>query len=295
MHQVRQMLWIATLACLSAFGQAADNVTFEVASVRRTPPPEPNARVFFGPPRGGPGTSSPGQITWTNAALRNILMTAYDVQTFLITAPDWLATERYDIVAKVPAGATKAQVNAMWQNLLKNRFGLVLHHESKELPVDELTVAKGGSKLKETEDPNIEPFTPVAGPPRVNNDGVQQLNGSGAIVTIFPGANGATARMVARGLATPDIAGRLAGYRRHPVIDKTGLPGKYDFVLEFTLDTTGIPLPAGFPSAADNSASDPGSDIASAVEKQLGLKLASTKAKLDVIVVDHAEKTPTEN
>jgi uncharacterized protein (TIGR03435 family) len=292
---MRPMFWIATLACLSGFGQAADNVAFEVASVRRTPPPEPNARVFFGPPRGGPGTSSPGQITWTNAALRNILMTAYDVQTFLITAPDWLATERYDIVAKVPAGATKSQVNVMWQNLLKNRFGLVLHHESKELSADELTVAKSGSKLKETEDPNIEPLTPVAGPPRVNKDGVQQLNGSGAIVTIFPGSYAATARMVARGLPASDIASRLAGYRRHPVIDKTGLPGRYDFVLEFTPDLSGVPLPAGFSTQDGNHASDPGSDIASAVEKQLGLKLTSTKAKLDVIVVDHAEKIPTEN
>ena len=292
---MRPMFWIATLACLSAFGQAADNVAFEVASVRRTPPLEPNARVFFGPPLGGPGTSSPEQITWTNAALRNILMTAYDVQTFLITAPDWLATERYDIVAKVPAGATKAQVNVMWQNLLKDRFGFVLHREPKELAVSELTVGKGGSKLKETEDTNIEPLTPVAGPPRVNKDGVQQLNGTGAIVTIFPGSNAATARMVARGLPASEIASRLAGYRRHPVIDKTGLPGKYDFVLEFTLDTTGIPLPAGFPAAAGNNASDPGSDVASAVEKQLGLKLISTKAKLEVIVVDHAEKIPTEN
>ena len=144
MHRMRRALWIATLASLSAFGQAANDLTFEVASVRRTPPPEPNARVFFGPPRGGPGTSSPGQITWTNAALRNILMTAYDVQTFLITAPDWLATERYDIVAKVPPDATKNQINVMWQHLLKERFGLVLHRESKELPVDELTLAKGG-------------------------------------------------------------------------------------------------------------------------------------------------------
>ncbi len=108
---MRQKLWIAGfLLSLSVFGQTADSLTFEVASVKRTPPPEPNARVFFGPPRGGPGTSDPGQITWTNAALRNILMTAYDVQTYQVTAPDWMNTERYDIVAKVPAGATKAQV-----------------------------------------------------------------------------------------------------------------------------------------------------------------------------------------
>jgi uncharacterized protein (TIGR03435 family) len=87
----------------------------------------------------------------------------------------------------------------------------------------------------------------------------------------------------------------LAGYRRRPVIDKTGLTARYDFTLEFTLDMTGIALPPGFPAAADNSASDPGSDVASAVEKQLGLKLTPTKGKLDVIVVDRAEKIPTEN
>jgi uncharacterized protein (TIGR03435 family) len=295
---MRSALWIATnvtLACVSVFGQTADSVTFEVASVKRTPPPEPNARLFFGPPRGGPGSSDPGQITWSNAALRNILMTAYDVQTYQVTAPDWMGTERYDIVAKVPAGATKAQVNVMWQNLLKERFGMVLHHESKDFQVDELTIPKGGSKLKETSDPNIEPFTPAAGPPKPDKNGFPQLNGSGAIISIFPGANGATATMRARGLPSSEIAIRLANSLRRPVIDKTGLTGKYDFVLEFTPDLSGIPLPAGFTTNDGNNATDPGTNIASAVEKQLGLKLTSTKGKLDVIVVDRAEKVPTEN
>ena len=293
---MRQTLWIAlAFACGIASGQIPAGLTFEVASVKRTPPPEPGARVFYGPPRGGPGTSDPGQVTWTNAALRNILMTAYDVQTFLVTAPDWMNTERYDIVAKVPAGATKAQVNVMWQNLLKERFGMVLHHESKEFPIDELTIAKGGSKLKETEDPNIEPFTPAAGPLQATKNGRPQLNGSGAIMSIFPGPNGATASMVARGLPVSEIAIRLANSVRRPVIDKTGLTGKYDFVLEFTPDLSGMALPAGFSAQEGNNASDPGTNIASAVEKQLGLKLTSTKGQLDVIVVDHAEKVPTEN
>jgi uncharacterized protein (TIGR03435 family) len=278
---------VPVLVCLSVFGQTADNLTFEVASVKRTPPPEPGARVFYGPPRGGPGTSDPGQITWANAALLGILQTAYDVQIFQVTAPDWMNTERYDIVAKVPAGATKAQVRAMWQNLLKDRFGMVLHHESKEFPIDELTVGKGGSKLKETDlPPEAEPFSP---------NGAREMNGFGSILTIFPGANSATASLRVKGLPSSEIAIRLAGYRRRPVIDKTGLTGRYDFTLEFTLDMTGIPLPPGFSTAADNNATDPGSDIASAVEKQLGLKLTPTKGKLDVIVVERAEKIPTEN
>ncbi len=288
-------------ACLS--DKPPDSLTFEVASVKRTPPPEPGARVFFGPPRGGPGTSDPGQITWTNAALMGILQTAYDVQIFQVTAPDWMGTERYDIVAKVPAGATKAQVNVMWQNLLKDRFGMMLHHESKEFPVDELTIAKGGSKLKETSDPNIEPLTPVGGPPKFDKNGLPEMNGSGAIVTISLNANNPTARMVGKGLPLPDIATRLANLLRRPVIDKTGLTGKYDFTLEYAPDLAGIPLPPPPPGAAgpvsagpaDNNASVPPTSIASAVEKQLGLKLTSTKGKLDVIVVDRAEKTPTAN
>lgn len=296
---MRSAPWIAgslLLAFVSVFGQTPGSLTFEVASVKRTPPPEPGARVFYGPARGGPGTADPGQITWTNASLIGILQTAYDVQIFQVNAPEWMNTERYDIAAKVPAGATKAQVHVMWQNLLKDRFGMVLHHESKEFPVDELTVAKGGSKLNETDlPPDVEPFSPAAGPPKLDKNGAREMNGFGSILTIFPGTNGATGSLRAKGLPSSEIAIRLAGYRRHPVIDKTGLTGRYDFTLEFALDMTGIPLPAGFPAQADNNASDPGSDITSAVEKQLGLKLTPAKGMLDVIVVDRAEKTPTEN
>jgi uncharacterized protein (TIGR03435 family) len=61
--------------------------------------------VFFAPPRGGPGTSDPGQITWTNATLKNLVMTAYDVQNYQVTSPDWMSNERYDILVKVPAGS----------------------------------------------------------------------------------------------------------------------------------------------------------------------------------------------
>src|SRR5438046_2623704 len=79
---MRGALFFAAALILPIFGQSS--LTFEVASVRPAPPPAPGARVYFGPPRGGPGTSDPGQITWTNAALRNILMTAYEAQTFQV-------------------------------------------------------------------------------------------------------------------------------------------------------------------------------------------------------------------
>jgi uncharacterized protein (TIGR03435 family) len=180
----------------------------------------------------------------------------------------------------------------------------VVHRESKEFPVDELTVAKGGLKMKETTlPPDAESFTPAAGPPKLDKNGALEMNGTGALMMISLNANNPTAHMTARGLPSSDIATRLANLLRRPVIDKTGLTGKYDFTLEFTPDMTGLALPPPPPGAAgpvsagaaDNNASDPPASIASAVEKQLGLKLTSTKGKLDVIVVDRADKIPTEN
>lgn len=154
---------ICVFGCALAFGQATTSLTFEVASVKPSAPVPPSGRVYFGPPRGGPGTPDPGQITWTYATLRALLMTAYDVKGYQISGPAWLASERYDIAAKVPAGATQEQVDVMWQNLLLERFGLRLHHESKEFKVEELVVAKGGPKLKETAQDPTAPLPP--GPP----------------------------------------------------------------------------------------------------------------------------------
>lgn len=267
--------------------------TFEVASVKPSPPIRPGDRVYFGPARGGPGTNDPRRITWTYAALRNILMAAYNVQTFQIVAPDWLATERYDIAANIPETATREQLPAMWQKLLKERFGLVLHEESREFQVQELTVPKGGARLKETDlGPNPDPFLPDLTSPRPN----REMNGFGAVLTITPDGS---VHMVAKALTMADTAARLGNNLRMPVIDKTGLAGRYDFTLDYAIDLSAIALPplgggGPAPPGADTR-SAPGSDLASAVEKQLGLKLSRAKAPLDVIIVDHIERVPTEN
>jgi len=126
---MRAVLWGFT--CALAFGQPAPNPTFEVASVKLSAPVPPNGGVYFGPPRGGPGTPDPGQITWTYATMRGMLMTAYAVKEYQVSGPGWLDTERYDVIVKVSPGATKEQVNVMWQNLLAERFGMMLHDESK--------------------------------------------------------------------------------------------------------------------------------------------------------------------
>lgn len=266
----------------AAFGQA--ELTFEVASVKPSAPPGP--RTFFGPQRGGPGTRDPRRITWDNARLSDLVMTAWDIQPFQVVAPDWLSQSRFDVVANVPEGVTRRQVGVMWQNLLKERFGMKLHHQPKEFQVDELTVASGGLKMKATDlGPDPDPFNPAENPPPPN--GAPQMNGFGSIVRITPDGH---AVMTAKALTMEDIATRLARQLQHPVIDKTGLTGRYDFTLDYTLSIT----PDGAGPARD-SATEPGADMASAAERQLGLKLTRAKAMLDVIVIDEAQKVPSPN
>jgi uncharacterized protein (TIGR03435 family) len=279
---MRLTVVLAILACKLAFGQPTHGLTFEVASVKLSPPPREG--VYFGPARGGPGSSDPAQITWEYARLIDILMTAYDVKSYQVRGPVWMSTERYNVIAKVPEGATKEQVNVMWQNLLAERFGIVLHHESKEFQVEELVIAKGGSKLKDTavDDPNAE------GPPKLDKN--MALNGPGFVTRITMGSNGPTAHTVAKAQPLSKLTVLLGSQLDRPVLDKTGLTGKYDFSIEFTPN-----LPPGQLPPPTENASEPGPTLADALERQLGLRLVANKAKLDIVVVDKAEKAPTAN
>jgi uncharacterized protein (TIGR03435 family) len=287
---------IVVFAFAIALAQATEKPTFEVASVKpaASPGSYPGGRFS---PRGGPGTQDPGRITWSNAQLMTILMTAYDVKLYQISGPAWLDTERYDIVAKVPEGATIEQVPAMWRNLLAERFGMVLHHESKEFQVDEVVVAKGGPKFKETTlDPNASPATERSGGLKFDGNGVPEMNGSGFMMTTLAGPAGPVGYMVARAQGLSLLLKILEDRLRHPVVDQTGLTGKYDFGVQFTPDLSEVRLPLGAaPGPPSADAGEPWPNLVAAVEQQLGLRLVPSKAKLDIVVVDKAEKAPTDN
>ncbi|HTA43193.1 MAG TPA: TIGR03435 family protein [Bryobacteraceae bacterium] len=278
---------VFALAC-AVFARGGDSFSFEVASVKQSPPVAPGQRVYFGPARGGPGTADPGQITWTYARFIDLLMTAYDVKSYQINGPTWINNERYDVLVKVPADASKDQVRVMWQNLLAERFGLKLHHESREFRVEELVVAKGGPKLKETVE---DPTPPLSGEPPKFRDGV--LNSPGFVLTISPGASRADIHAFSRAQPLSKLTGTLGNMVNRPVLDKTGLTGNYDFTLEFSIDMGRLAVPA--PGDAGDGATDPGSDVESALQDQLGLRLVAAKATLDVLVIDAAEKMPTAN
>ena len=167
-------------------------------------------------------------------------MTAYDVKEYQVSGPGWLDTERYDIVVKFPPGATKEQVNVMWQNLLAERFGVMLHHESKEFQVEELVVDKSGSKLKETA---WDPATPLEpGPPQRDKNG--EFSSPGLVTTISPRENGASVHTVAKAQPISQLTAMLTNVLHRPVFDKTGLAGKYDFRSISRSITIGSGLPA---------------------------------------------------
>jgi uncharacterized protein (TIGR03435 family) len=119
----------------------------------RPSPPNPRLSPGMVPApivQGGPGTPDPGQITYKDIALSTLITEAYGVRSDQVSGPGWPYTQCFDIIAKVPEGATPEQCKLMLQNLLAERFNLQFHHESRILPVYALTVAKSGLKMKDS-------------------------------------------------------------------------------------------------------------------------------------------------
>ena len=309
---------LAAFASCAALAQTTEtSPTFEVASVKPAAPITGNF-ISVGM-RGGPGTPDPGQITYTNVTVKNVLTQAYGVKSFQISGPGWLDSERFDIVAKLPRGATKAEFRAMLQNLLAERFKLTLHREKKDLPMYALVVGRNGPKLKESVDgPAPKEGGPADGPAAtmgrvtVGKDGFPVMppasGGSAAAMMLMNG----NARMTATKQPMAGLAEMLSNQLDLPVVDMTGLTGKYDYTLYFAPEgLAGMRLPAGLPPPPPNAPppgeSGPGMAAASApdaqsspnlftaVQEQLGLKLEQRKGPVDLLVIDHLEKAPIEN
>jgi len=203
---------------------AQDKMEFEVASVKPAAP-QAGARVLIGR-QGGPGTPDPTRITYTNTALKQFILVAYNLKPYQITGPDWLDTERFDIVAKVPAGATKEQANVMMQNLLVDRFKLSFHTVTKELPLYELVVGKNGHKLKPpVKDTSAAAPSPDSGPgrggpPPLGKDGFPVIPPGGRGMMMM--SMGGPLKIAANLQSMTDLADMLANQVGTPVVDKTG-------------------------------------------------------------------------
>jgi uncharacterized protein (TIGR03435 family) len=292
--------------------------TFDVASIK---PAEPmtGGRIMIGV-RGGPGTEDPGRITYTGMPVKMVIANAFDVKGYQIQGPSWLDTERFDITVKVPAGATKEQARIMMQNLLAERFRLAIHHETKEMASYVLTVGSKGLKMKSVDpepapDPNSAPPLPPPGgrgPMKMGKDGFPEMpafagRGGGPMMIMMNGK----AKMMCTSCPVSRITETLGNQLGKPVVDQTGLTGNFEFSLFFEPDMSnmrmvGVPPPpgaAGFSAPGGGAGAGPAPEgnldtappLLSAIQDQLGLKLEPKKAPADLIVIDHMEKTPTEN
>ncbi len=295
LHTVMLVLGVGWFpGCLPgpAWGQSAAPAEFEVVSIKRSPPGD--GRGFYGC-RGGPGSSDPGQITCSHATAGMLLRVAYDIDFVRIsygklTVPN---APGFQIAAKVPHGATKEQVQRMWQTLLADRFKLAAHRETREMPVYELVVAKGGFKAQEwkdrlASDSGVAPWEPGSGRPKRDQDGFPMVPAGQSMSFFFSDSTGDKAYYVAPAGTVPQLADMLEGRlaldpHPRPVIDATGLSGKYDLKFWWS------------PAADTNDAAE-GPSMLQALESQLGLKLQPKKAApVEILVIDHLESTPTEN
>jgi uncharacterized protein (TIGR03435 family) len=281
----------AAFACALGAQTPDSQVVFEVASIKPSPPPDPNGMTVGSV--GGPGSRDPGRFTAENFSMFNLVTYAYGIMRYQVTGPDWLDTERFHIAAKVPEGATKEQFKLMLQNLLIERFKLAVHRDRKEMQVYELVIAKNGPKL--TESAGELPDEPVAGAtgaaPRMTfgKDRLPELP-PGRVPRMVMTGRGARVRRVNESME--GLAKMLEGQIGRPVTDATGLKRKYDFDLAWSPRASALSAGRGDePGLSDET----GPTLLKAIEDQLGLKLELKKGSVEMLVIDHLERRPTEN
>ena len=275
--------------------------SFEVASVKPAITGTGGINVSLS---GGPGTSDPGRISYTNMTLEDIIKVAYAImgptydpahKNDQLQGPGWLKTERFTITATVPSGTTKDNFKLMLQSLLAERLKLALHRETKEVSGYALQLGKNGPRLKES----AEPPAGTSEPPDhfdVDKNGFRVFPPGTAGVTSYV-VDGAM-RLTASKLTIARWAEILGNMLASPVVDQTGLTDRYDFHLEFIHPFTGARRGGAMTQAPvnDRSADDHGvPSLIDAVQSQLGLKLEGRKIPWDTLIIDHVEKTPTDN
>jgi uncharacterized protein (TIGR03435 family) len=235
-------------------------LSFEVASVKAVPPADPTGPI----PQGK--RVDKAQVEYFSTTLGALMAEAYRIKPYQLSGPDWMSgmgAPRFDIEAKMPAGASEEQIPEMLRTLLAERFGLKVHRDSKERSFYALVVAKGGLKMQ---------------PAEANATGERSMKMN---------PDHQTAHLEFRKLNMVRLTELLGRMVDRPLVDMTGLKGDYQVALD-------LPVSALRPPAVGGEASDAGFSIFESVQK-LGLKLETRKGPLETIVIDRLEKTPTEN
>jgi uncharacterized protein (TIGR03435 family) len=232
-------------------------------------------------------------------SLYELATLAYQVKGYQISGPDWMATERYDIQAKLPEGGKRGQVPAMLQALLAERFGMRVHRENRELNAYALVTTKGGPHLKPSPAEDTEPAAPAGqlrGGLSMTAAGVATSSGPDGSWKVDPSPGG-NLHVETRKMTMVGLVNFIGRYCDRPVIELTEIKGKYDM----ELDVSGEEMRNAARShgvtvrTPEEGASDPaGVSLASSLQK-LGLKLEARKLPTEVIVIDKVEKVPTAN
>jgi uncharacterized protein (TIGR03435 family) len=313
----RSFVFLLLATSLPAQTMAAPAVRFEVASVKPAPPLDPR-QAMMGQQRVGMKIDA-ARVDIANLSLADLVRIAYRVKPYQIAGPDWMKRERFDIIGKRPEGASADEVPEMLQHLLSERFKLLVHREKKDHAVYALVVGKSGPKLVEAP-PDEVPGTESATPGRPGGAGPVQLSADASslmissertgLIRLSPG--GGAMRLEARQATIAALADMLSRILDRPVVDMTGLTGLYRLTLNLSqqdmhamVEASGVmpPGPAmggdthGSSSDAPGRAQGSDAPAGSVFEniQQLGLKLESRRAPMEVIVIDHLEKAPTEN
>jgi len=293
------VLLVAALTVFSAGLTAQAPKSFEVASVK---PSAPNPGDFMSSiPRVVPGN---GRLTVTNLPLRLLIRIAYEVQDFQISGgPSDLLTSKFDITAKAEDGATPTtkELLGMLRTLLAERFKLQTHTEPHDSPVYALVLARSDGKLG----PDLKPSTSdCAGKEEETQKRIASLTQGGAAAaasllsgpaipcTVLPMLAGpGSFGMRGNGQSLTVLMQLLTQATGRTVLDKTGLTGLYDFELKFDPEVMlrmvaqaglNLPVPANLPPS-DSPA------LLTALQEQLGLKLDSQRAPVEMLVIDHVE------
>lgn len=241
-------LFAAILFGVTAYGQGTNQARFEVASIKAGHSDDHQVDIEIQPG---------GRFIATNATAKMLITMAYRLKDNQVSGlPAWADAEHFDISAEAGAGAVgrSDEVRAMLRALLVERFGLVFHKETREMPVYTLVVGKNGPKLK-----------PASAPRPAADRGAEQKT------------SGNRGELEAENLPITGLVDDLSTIVERMVIDKTGLTGSYDFTLRFT------------PRAGSSEDADAPS-IFTAVEEQLGLKLEPAQGPVEMFQVDKLEK-----
>ena len=296
---MKPFVCVMLVSCCAALGQQpAAKISFEVVSIKPAAP-SPMGQMRMN--RGG----DPGRARFSNFSLRDYIRVAYRVKDFQVEGPEWIESARFDVEGKFPEGATEAQVPEMLQSMLADRFKLTLHRNTKEHAIFALVAGKGGPKLKASEAVPADGGAPGGDSGRGGRGGMPR---GGMTMEI----DDAGAHLKASGVTLATLAEMISRFTEQPVVDMSGIEGQYDFDLllapEALRNGPGPagggrgPGPIGGAPAPQSEGANPVPQAQSSragtmheAVQAYGLKLEPRKSQMEILIVDHIEKTPSEN